>query len=104
MSNDPSSPTPATTLSQGTRQLLRFAIDLGPLVIFFAANARFGIFAGTAIFMGAIVVSFAASLWLERRLPVMPLVTAVVVLVFGGLTLYLHDEVFIKLKPTIIYT
>jgi intracellular septation protein len=83
--------------------LLRLAIELGPLLVFFFANARWGIFTGTAAFMAAIVASFAASLWIERRVPAMPLVTAIVVLVFGGLTLFLHDELFIKLKPTIIY-
>ncbi len=84
--------------------LVRLAIELGPLLIFFFANARWNIYVGTAAFMAAIAVSFSISLWMERRVPVMPLVTAVVVLVFGGLTLFLHDEVFIKLKPTILYS
>jgi intracellular septation protein len=53
--------------------------------------------------MAAVVVALAISYALTRHLPVMPLVTAVVVLVFGSLTLILHDELFIKLKPTIIY-
>src|SRR5262245_29720904 len=82
---------------------LKLAIDLGPLIVFFAANARFGIFGATAAFMAAVVAALVVSYALTRRLPIMPLVTAVVVLVFGGLTLVLHDELFIKLKPTIIY-
>ena len=82
--------------------LIRLAIEIGPLAVFFIANARADIFVATGAFMVAILVSLSASLILERRLPVMPLVTAGVVLVFGGLTLILHDELFIKLKPTIV--
>jgi len=104
--------------------LLKLALDLGPLVLFFFANAkpalfspwfspiiptavasgeRAGIFVATAVFMVAILVAFVISYVLTRRLPVMALVTAIVVLVFGGLTLFLQDDTFIKLKPTIIY-
>lgn len=82
--------------------LLKLALELGPLVVFFFANARFGIFAATAAFMAAIVVALAASWLTTRRLAIMPLVTAAVVIVFGGLTLALQDEVFIKMKPTIV--
>lgn len=82
---------------------LKLALDLGPLVVFFAANSRFGIFAGTAIFMVSILVSLAVSYALTRHLAIMPVVSAIIVLVFGSLTLVLHDETFIKVKPTIIY-
>ena len=82
---------------------LKLFIDIGPLVLFFAANARFGIFIATAVFMGAIVAALAISVLRTRTWPVMPVVSAFVVLVFGGLTLALQDETFIKLKPTIIY-
>src|SRR5215216_5845027 len=82
---------------------LKLALDIGPLILFFAANARFGIYAATAAFMVAVVIALGVSYALTRHLPVMPLVTAVIVLVFGSLTLLLHDEHFIKLKPTIIY-
>jgi intracellular septation protein len=82
---------------------LKLALDLGPLVLFFAANARFGIFVATAAFMVAVVIALAVGYALTRHIPVMPLVTAVIVLVFGGLTLALQDELFIKLKPTMIY-
>ncbi|HEX9905736.1 MAG TPA: septation protein A [Propylenella sp.] len=81
---------------------LRLALELGPLVVFFFVNARFGIFAATAVFMVAILIALAASWGLTRRLAIMPLVTGVVVLVFGGLTLLLQDEIFIKMKPTIV--
>ena len=83
--------------------MLKLALDIGPLVVFFAANARFGIFRATAIFMATIVVAFVVSYVLTRHIAIMPVVTAVVVLVFGSLTLVFHDETFIKVKPTIIY-
>jgi len=83
--------------------LVKLALDIGPLFLFFFANARFGIFAATGAFMVAIVVALVVSYALIRRWPVMPLVSAFIVLVFGGLTLLLHDEFFIKVKPTIIY-
>jgi intracellular septation protein len=82
---------------------LKLALDIGPLVLFFVANARFGIFAATGAFMVAVLAALGVSYALTRRLPVMPLVSAAIVLVFGTLTLVLHDETFIKLKPTIIY-
>src|SRR5439155_464566 len=62
-----------------------------------------GIFAATATFMVAISVALAVSYAMTRHIAVMPVVTAIIVLVFGSLTLVLHDETFIKLKPTIIY-
>jgi intracellular septation protein len=83
--------------------MVKLALDLGPLVLFFAANSRFGIFAATAAFMVAVLAALLVSYALTRRLPIMPVVTAVVVVVFGGLTLILHDATFIKVKPTIIY-
>ena len=83
--------------------LLKLALDIGPLVLFFAANARFGIFAATGVFMVASLAAIAVTYALTRHLAIMPIVTAVIVLVFGSLTLVLHDETFIKLKPTIIY-
>jgi intracellular septation protein len=82
---------------------LKLALDLGPLILFFAANARWGIFVGTALFMAAVLMSLAVSYALTRHLPMMAIVSGVVVSVFGALTLLLHDETFIKLKPTIIY-
>ncbi|MDN3721133.1 septation protein A [Roseibium salinum] len=98
--------------------LLKLALELGPLGVFFSCStqeasrspprfprcrpsaSRF--FLATAAFMVAIALSLVVSLWLTRRLPIMPLVSGVVVLVFGALTLWLHDELFIKLKPTIV--
>jgi intracellular septation protein len=82
----------------------KLAIELGPLLVFFGTNAAAGIYAGTAAFMAATLLSLAVA-WLRyHKVPVMPLVSGVIVLVFGGLTLYLRDETFIKLKPTIVYS
>ena len=90
----------------GKKQLnpvLKLVLDIGPLVLFFVANSRFGIFAATGAFMVAVLIALTVAYAMTQRVEVMPLVTAVIVLVFGGLTLVLHDELFIKLKPTIIY-
>jgi intracellular septation protein len=84
--------------------LLRLALEVGPLAIFFVLHSRAGIFVATGAFMAAIVASLIVSRVVEKRFPVMPLVTAVFVLVFGGLTLALRDELFIQLKPTIVNT
>ena len=82
--------------------LVKLAVEIGPLGVFFFLNSRFGIFDATMGFMVAITVSLAVGWAFERRIPTLPLVTGIVVLVFGGLTLWLQDELFIKLKPTIV--
>jgi intracellular septation protein len=82
---------------------LKLVLDIGPLVLFFAANARLGIFGATAVFMVAALTALAVGYAMTRRIEIMTLVTAVIVLLFGSLTLILHNEEFIKLKPTIIY-
>jgi intracellular septation protein len=99
--------------------ILKLALELGPLVLFFFVNARgeslierFGvqnlfpepIFLATAVFMVAMLIALAVSWVLTRHLAVMPLITGVVVLVMGGLTLWLQDDIFIKVKPTIVNT
>ncbi len=82
---------------------LKMALDLGPLVLFFFANSHYGIFVATATFMVAVLAALAVSYALTRQLPIMPVITTIIVVVFGGLTLVLHDATFIKVKPTIIY-
>lgn len=94
--------------------LAKLALELGPLVLFFFANAYsdrfFGIpadrriFVATGLFVAATLIALAIHYVLVRKLPIMPLVSAVVVVVFGGLTILLNDETFIKLKPTIVNT
>ena len=112
MNNPESAPQPGSagedaSLLEGPRMraltpFLKLGLELGPLVGFFFANQRLGIFNATALFMGAVLVSLAVSWVLTRHLPIMPMVSGVVVLVFGGLTIWLHDDLFIKLKPTIV--
>ena len=82
---------------------LKLVLDIGPLVLFFAINAKIGIYAATGVFMVTVLLALAVAYALTRRVEIMPVVTAVVVLIFGGLTLFFQDEMFIKLKPTIIY-
>ncbi|MCL7998636.1 septation protein A [Brucella sp. 21LCYQ03] len=99
--------------------LLKLALELGPLLVFFFANARgenlierfpvlgqIGepIFLATALFMVATVIALAVSWSMTRTLPMMPLISGIVVLVFGALTLWLHNDTFIKMKPTIVNT
>jgi intracellular septation protein len=100
-------PAPPAAEAPKTNKLspgLKLALELGPLAIFFAANQIWGIFPATAILMVAVTIALAINYALEKKLPVMPIVTGVMVLVFGGLTLILHDELFIKIKPTIVNT
>src|SRR5690606_10256294 len=95
----------------------KLALELGPLLVFFFANSRgewiaeklpalasLGgpIFIATALFMVATGVALLASWLLTRTLPIMPLVSGIVVFVFGALTLFLQNETFIKMKPTIV--
>lgn len=81
---------------------LKLGLELGPLIVFFIVNQRSDLFSATAIFMVAVLISLGLSRHFMKHWPVMPLVSAVVVLIFGGLTLWLHDETFIKVKPTIV--
>ena len=94
--------------------LLKLALEFGPLAIFFFANS-YGdrllgvaedrrIFVATGIFIAASLIALALSRALMGYLPRMAIVNAIVVTVFGGLTLALDDAFFIKVKPTIVNT
>ena len=83
-------------------QVLKLVLEIGPLVIFFLSNSWWGIQSATKIFMIATIIALALSRWLLGKIAIMPLVTAVFVMILGGLTVWLEDEVFIKLKPTIV--
>src|SRR5579864_3353488 len=82
---------------------LKLVLDFGPLLLFFAVWWRFDIFVATGAFMAAVVTALIVSYTQTRRWPIMLVVTAAFVLVFGSLTLVLHDKTFIMVKPTIIY-
>ena len=82
---------------------VKFALELGPLAVFFVGYQWGDFFIATASFMVALFASMLVSYGLTRHVPMMSIVSAVIVAVFGGLTLYLHDETFFRMKPTIIY-
>lgn len=89
-------------MTQSSRPWLKPLVDYGPLAIFLLTYWQMGLYAATAGLMIAVTIGIALSYILERSVPIMPLVTAGLVLVFGGLTLALDDERFIKMKPTIV--
>ena len=81
---------------------LRPAVDQGPLVAFFAAYVLDGLYTATAVIIAATAAGLAVSYAWTRVVPRLPLITAILVAVFGGLTLLLQDPMFIKMKPTIV--
>lgn len=93
---------PSTEPEMSTDQLAKLGLELGPLLIFFFVNSNYGIFWGTGTFIAATTISLILMRSLFGRIAVMPLVSAAFVIVFGGLTLWLQDDLFIKLKPTIV--
>jgi intracellular septation protein len=112
-------PAPNAPAHKNVNPVLKLVLELGPLGVFFLANARGArlaeafpalgalggpLFVATAAFIVATLISLAVSYALLRRLPIMPFVTGIVVVIFGGLTLWLQDETFIKMKPTIVNT
>jgi intracellular septation protein len=80
----------------------RILVEWGPLIAFFIANAWGGIFWATGIFMAATTIALAVSWTLTRKLAMVPLIGAVFVAVFGGLTLWLQNDTFIKVKVTLV--
>ncbi|HEU5046943.1 MAG TPA: septation protein A [Rickettsiales bacterium] len=81
---------------------LKLVLDLAPLAAFFTAYKLYGLFAATTVIIVLTLLSLAIIYVVERRIALAPLITAIVVAIFGGLTLYLHDETFIKVKPTLV--
>ncbi len=107
---DQDAPAPAE-IEFDRKQLVKLLVEFGPLIVFFVTNWQAGkyitepkqaIFYGTGAFMAATLVALVASRALLGRVPTMPLVSGFFVLVFGGLTLWLQNDQFIKLKPTIV--
>lgn len=103
----PTQETPVTPAMAPPRKALnpylKFALELGPLALFFIVYGRLGIFAATGVLMASVLVTLAVSYGMLKRIPIMPLVTAVIVVIFGSLTLVFHDETLIKIKPTALY-
>ena len=108
---------PSGSTRRRINPVLKLTLEFGPLLVLFFANARgegltekipaftaFGdpIFLATCLFMTATAVSLTVSWGLTRTLPAMPLVTGIVIFTFGALTLWLHNDIFIKIKPTIV--
>ena len=84
------------------KSFYKLLIDIGPLAVFFIFYTRSGLQASILPFMIATVIAVLFSYILEKKIPIMPTVGAVIVLLFGGLTIYFDNEVFFKMKPTII--
>jgi intracellular septation protein len=100
MSDQPAKPTEEPEFD--SRQLLKMLVELGPLIVFFTVNAKVDIYWGTGCFVAATVVALIVSRFLFGKVPTMPLISGAFVIVFGSLTLWLHDDVFIKIKPTVV--
>ena len=84
------------------KSIYKLLIDIGPLAVFFIFYTRSGLQASILPLMIATVIAVLFSYILEKKIPIMPTVGAAIVLIFGGLTIYFDNEVFIKMKPTII--
>ena len=115
--------TSAASRRKALNPIVKLLLELGPLALFFVANSKPGLFHGlvagllpadfptekagmltaTAVLIPVTFIALIVSFALTRRLPVMPVMTAGMVLVFGALTLWLQDKTFIEIKLTIIY-
>ena len=84
------------------KNIYKLIIDIGPLAVFFIFYTRSDLQSAILPFMIATVIAVLFSYILEKKIPVMPTVGAIIILVFGGLTIYFDNEVFFKMKPTII--
>ena len=84
------------------KSIYKLLIDIGPLAVFFIFYTRSGLQASILPFMVATIIAVLFSYILEKKIPIMPTVGAAIVLLFGGLTIYFDNDVFFKMKPTII--
>ena len=82
---------------------MKILIDFFPILLFFGAYKLYDIYVGTAVLMGATVLQMALIYGMDRKLQAMHKITLVLILLFGTLTLVLHDDRFIKWKPTVLY-
>ena len=85
------------------KSIYKLIIDIGPLAVFFIFYSRSGLQASILPFMIATIIAVLISYILEKKIPIMPTIGASIVLVFGGLTIYFDNEVFFKMKPTLVY-
>jgi len=92
----------AAPADETSHQLMKLLLELGPLLVFFVVNAQAGIYWGTGCFVVATITALVTSKLMHGTIPTMPLVSGFFVIVFGGLTLWLQDDLFIKMKPTIV--
>ncbi len=81
---------------------LKMFFDIAPLAIFFLAYKFFGLEKATAAIMVSTIISLSVTYWLEKKISIMPLVSGIIITLFGTLTLVLHDDTFIKMKPTLV--
>ncbi len=81
---------------------IKLFFEVIPLIVFFIINSYYGIFKATLFFMVAATISIPIAWYIDKKIPWMPIITGVLILFFGGLTLVFQDDEFIKLKPTII--
>ena len=116
---------PAEVKKKRVNPILKLVLEMGPLCLFFFANTRpefftplltpflpaslfqgegSQVFTATPVFMVATIASLIAGWFLTRHIPIMPLVSGIFVMIFGALTLWLHDKTFIQMKPTIVNT
>ena len=83
--------------------LIKSLIEIIPLILFFIANAKSGIIFATKIFVVTTIIAFLVSYLCFKKISTPLLITSFLVLIFGGLTIFFKDPIFIKLKPTIVY-
>ena len=98
--------TPTTTKSEVPQSggWIKYAVEYGPLALFFISYKIWGLMPATAVLVAASVVATVVGYIRAGRLPWAPIITTVIVVLFGGLTLVFHNDTFIKMKPTVVYT
>ena len=84
------------------KSIFKLLIDIGPLAVFFVFYTRSDLKTAILPFMIATIIAVLFSYIIEKKIPVMPTAGAVIILIFGGLTIYFDNETFFKMKPTII--
>jgi len=94
---------PTTMKPAASQGWIKYAVEYGPIVLFFISYKIWGLMPATAVLVAASVTAVIIGYMRARRLPWAPIITTVIVVVFGGLTLIFHDDTFIKMKPTVVY-